>query len=122
MRIYTRLLPSDAVELTSAYLDVHVAAIVTRLHGVHPSLRQKQDLAALVHLCGAGAADAYARRGFKLNGEHCGDHDPRVYLARVNTMKAVFTRLATQQDAAPAQPPPSSTRSAAQSARLSRHS
>jgi hypothetical protein len=117
MRIYTRLLPSDAVELTSAYLDVHVAAIVAHLHGVHPSLRQKQDLAALIHLCGAGAADAYARRGFKLNSERCGDHDPRVYLARVNTMKAVFTRLAAQ-DAGPAQ----SSRSASGPARSPAHS
>jgi hypothetical protein len=93
MRDYYRLLPGDAVELTSAYLDVHVQGIVAHLHGVHPTLRQKQDLAAVIHLCGAGAAEAYARRGFRFSGEHCGDHDPRVYVARVDAMKAVFARL-----------------------------
>jgi hypothetical protein len=94
MRNYTRLLPSDSVELTSAYLDVHVQGIVAHLHGIHPTLRQKQDLAAVVHLCGAGAADAYARHGFKFSGERSGDHDPRAYVARVEAMKAVFMHLA----------------------------
>jgi hypothetical protein len=94
MRVYTRLLPSDAVELTSAYLDVHVQGIVAHLHGIHATLRQKQDLAAVIHLCGAGAGEAYARRGFRLSGESCGDHSPRAYLARVNSMKAVFVHLA----------------------------
>lgn len=104
-RIYTRLLPSDAVELTSAYLDVHVARIVTRVHATHVSLSQKQDLATVIHLCGAGAAEAYARRGFKFNGQRCGDHDPRVYLARVNAMKAVFARLAVKEARLPPRHP-----------------
>lgn len=96
-RSYTRLRPSDAVELTSAYLDMHVAGIAARLHAIHPSLRQKQDLAAIIHLCGAGAAESYARRGFKFSGERCGDHDPRIYLARVNAMKGVFARMAAAE-------------------------
>ncbi len=50
----------------------------------------------MIHLCGAGAGDAYARRGFRLTaGQRCGDHDVRAYLARVNAMKRVFGRLAS---------------------------
>jgi hypothetical protein len=47
-----------------------------------------------MHLCGAGAGEAYARRGFKLApGERCGEHDVRAYLARVGAMKRLFARL-----------------------------
>lgn len=93
-RLYTRVIPAHAVELTSAYLDRAVATTLTRHRITHATLRQKQDLATLVHLCGAGAGDAYARRGmWLLAGQRCGDHDARSYLARVNAMKGVFARL-----------------------------
>jgi hypothetical protein len=53
-----------------------------------------QELAAVIHLCGAGAGDAYVRRGLRLmEGERCGDHDARDYVARVNTMKRVFQTI-----------------------------
>jgi hypothetical protein len=59
------------------------------------TLQHKQELAALIHLCGASAGDDYARRGFRLiDGKRCGDHDVRVYLAHINEMKSVFDRLA----------------------------
>jgi hypothetical protein len=58
-------------------------------------LRQKQDLAAIIHLCGAGAGQAFARRGFRLlPHERCGDHNAKTYLARVQSMKRQFARLA----------------------------
>ena len=60
---------------------------------------QRQHLAAVVHLCGAGAAALYAQRGFSfLPGERCGDHDPRVYLAQVDALGAWFARLARAED------------------------
>jgi Transglycosylase SLT domain len=94
--LYSRVVPTHAVELTSAYLDRHVASILERRRIAGATLQQKQDLAVVIHLCGAGAGDAYARRGFRLTaGQRCGDHDLRGYLARVNAMKRVFTRLAT---------------------------
>ena len=50
----------------------------------------------MIHLCGAGAGDDYARRGFRLiEGQRCGDHEVQAYLARVKGMQAVFSRLAT---------------------------
>ena len=95
--LYVRVIPSHAVELTSAYLDKGVARALAR-HGIKSAtLEQKQKLATLIHLCGAGAGDAYARRGLRLTrGQRCGDHEVRTYLARVTAMKQVFIRLAAQ--------------------------
>jgi len=94
--LYTRVVPSHAVELTSALLDRSVAGTLQRHRIATATLQQKQDLAAVIHLCGAGAGDAYARRGLRLTpGQRCGDHDVRGYLAQVNAMKRVFGRLAS---------------------------
>jgi hypothetical protein len=92
---YARVVPGHAVEMTSALLDRSVARTLERHRIATATLPQKQDLAALIHLCGAGAGDAYARRGLRLTpGQRCGDHDARGYLERVNGMKRVFGRLA----------------------------
>jgi Transglycosylase SLT domain len=94
--LYTRVVPSHAVELASALLDRRVASTLDRNRIAAATLRQKQDLAAVIHLCGAGPGDAYAKRGFRLTaGQRCGDHDVHGYLAQVNAMKQVFARLAT---------------------------
>src|SRR5215472_2376279 len=84
---YNRVVPSHAVEMTSALLDHSVTSTMARQRVSAATLQQKQDLAAIIHLCGAGPGDAYARRGFKLTpGQKCGDHDVRGYLAGVNAM------------------------------------
>ena len=88
------MLPSHAVEMTAAFLDRRVASALTRRRIVGATLQQKQDLAAVIHLCGAQAGDAYARRNFRATaGQRCGDHDVGAYLARVNAMKRVFRGL-----------------------------
>jgi hypothetical protein len=93
--LYMRVVPSHAVELTSALLDRRVASTLERQRIATATLQQKQDLAAVIHLCGVGAGDAYARRGFRLTaGQRCGDHDVRGYLARLNAMQRVFARIA----------------------------
>lgn len=95
--LYVRVLPGDAVELTAAYLDLKVTGILAGPPPRAASPLQRQHLAAVAHLCGAGAAAAYARRGFRFaGGQRCGDHDPREYLRRVDDMRAVFARLATR--------------------------
>ena len=92
--LYARVIPRDAVELTSAYLDRSVALILERHRMSSVSLPQKQMLAALIHLCGAGAGDEFARRRFRLaEGERCGDHQTRAYIERVQTMQGIFSRL-----------------------------
>jgi hypothetical protein len=92
--LYSRIIPSHAIEMTAAMLDRGVAETLERHRIRVATLAQKQDLAAVIHLCGAGAADAYARRGFRLAPrQRCGDHDPARYLAVVNSMKRQFARL-----------------------------
>lgn len=96
-RLYTRTLPSHAVELTSAYLDRSVTGMLRRQRIAEPTLAQRQDLAAVIHLCGAGTGERYARRGFRLaSGQRCGDHDVQAYLTRVNAMRKVFRALAAR--------------------------
>ncbi|HEY2978966.1 MAG TPA: hypothetical protein VGJ35_13460, partial [Burkholderiaceae bacterium] len=86
--LYTRVVPSHAVELTAVFLDRAVANV---LRGQKATLQQKQDLAAVIHLCGATAGAAYARRGFRPErGERCGTHRVAAYLAQVNAMKRQF--------------------------------
>ena len=93
--LYTRVVPGHAVEMTAALLDRTVARTLGRNRITTASLRQRQDLAALIHLCGSGAGNTYARRGFRLRrGQRCGNHDPRRYLAQVNALKRQFARLA----------------------------
>lgn len=97
--LYFRVIPSHAVELTSAYLDLRVASTLARYRVTRATSQQRQHLAATIHLCGAGAGDLYARHGFHFAPEQrCGDHDPRVYLARVDAMRAAFARLAAADD------------------------
>ena len=92
--IYVRAIPSHAIELASVYLDRNVADVLARAGDVKPSREQKQDLAAFIHLCGAGPATAYARRHFQMMpNERCGDHLVAAYIARVNAMKRQFLRL-----------------------------
>jgi hypothetical protein len=95
--LYARVIPSHAVELTAAYLDRSVAAALEHHPVRHATREQLQQLAAVIHLCGAGAGDAFVRRDFRLvAGERCGDHDVRIYLARVDAMRRVFASLAAR--------------------------
>jgi len=89
--LYTRVVPSHAIEMTSALLDRRVANMLARSAA---TLEQKQDLAAVIHLCGPARGGVYARRGFQPEGQRCGTHDLTSYLAQVNTLKRLFARLA----------------------------
>ena len=87
--LYMRVIPSHAVEMTSAYLDRTVASM-----GKKASIAQKQDLAAVIHLCGARGGELFVRNGFRVGaGQRCGEHDVRVYLVQVNAMKRTFARF-----------------------------
>ena len=98
--LYMRVIPRDAIEMTSAYLDRAVTMTLLARRLRHVTLQQKQDLAALIHLCGAGAGDLYVRRGLRLTkGEKCGDHEARLYVGRVDAMKRLFARLAAGSQA-----------------------
>jgi hypothetical protein len=84
---YFRVVPSHAVELTSAFLD----RSISRVNGTS---EERQRLAAVIHLCGATAGEAFARRGFRpLPGQRCGEHGLRAYLSRVDALKHEFRKL-----------------------------
>ena len=94
--LYIRVIPSHAVELASVYLDRNVADVLARAPNAKPNARERQDLAAVIHLCGAGPATRFARRHFQmLPGERCGDHLVAAYVARVDAYKRQFARLAS---------------------------
>jgi hypothetical protein len=98
--LYLRVIPSHAVEMTSAYLDRRIETILARYGIRSATLKQKQDLAAVIHVCGAGAGASFARRGFRPRpGQRCGDHSVQGYISRVNLMKKVFAGLAQQPKA-----------------------
>lgn len=95
--LYTRVIPSHAVELTAAYLDRSVTAILALHAARFATLEREQQLAALIHLCGAGAGDLFVRHGMRLaDGQRCGDHDAREYLSRVDQARRLFQALEQQ--------------------------
>jgi hypothetical protein len=95
--LYFRVLPSHAVEMTSAFLDRAVSEALARHRIAAATPAQKRELAALIHLCGTGWGDRHARRGLVLPpGARCGVHDAAAYLARIEEMKRVFAALAAE--------------------------
>jgi hypothetical protein len=96
--LYTRVLPTHAIELTAASLDRAVAAKLARRGAPAATSAQAEELAAVIHLCGGAVADAFARRGFRVApGQRCGEHDLARYLAQVNALKREFARLAKEK-------------------------
>jgi hypothetical protein len=92
--LYTRTVPSHAVELTAAYLDRGVIDVLGRYPKLNATLVQKQALATMMHLCGAGAAAEYARRGLTFtSAQRCGTHGARSYVERVVSMQRRFKAL-----------------------------
>ncbi len=94
--LYTRVLPTHAIELTAAWLDRSVARALVNRDIAAATLQQQQDLAAVIHLCGPRAGEVFAAQGFRLTAQwrQCGDHDVRRYLAHVNAFRRQFARLA----------------------------
>ena len=95
---YIRLFPAHAAELAAIFLDRHLSAILAVRPDDAPTAEQKQDLAAVLYLCGPGPASSYAHHRFQLtSGERCGDKEVAGYLAQVKAMRQQFHRLAVAQ-------------------------
>lgn len=93
--LYTRVVPSHAVEMTSALLHRSVADVIARRRADRVTLVHKQELAAVIHLCGFARGEAFARRAFRLDpGERCGGQELRAYLLQVDNLKVRFAALA----------------------------
>jgi|SRR5580658_3552074 hypothetical protein len=99
--LYSRVIPSHAVELVAAYLTENTDELLGRYHRSNATPQQRQRVATIIHLCGAGAAAGYVRQGLRLAPEqHCGDQDVAAYLGRVQAMTRLFARLQAQDPAA----------------------
>lgn len=92
--LYSRVVPTHAVELAASNLDRRVRETIARRGIAGATLRQLQDLAIVTHLCGAGAAARFAANGLQPTpGQHCGDHDLRHYVDRVHGYARTFAGL-----------------------------
>jgi Transglycosylase SLT domain len=95
--LYSRAVPSHAIEMTSAWLHQSVVDTLAAEGLTRAPLEKKQRLAAVIHLCGRERGAAYARRGFwALPGERCGDHDVAGYLGRVRALRRTFAQIAAK--------------------------
>ena len=97
--LYTRIVPSHAVELTAVHLDRAVRGALQHHHGKAVTRQQKEVLAAVIHLCGAGAGEGFVQRGMRLiEGQRCGDHPAQEYVGRVQNALWVFENLRAAND------------------------
>lgn len=93
--LYFRVVPSHAAEMTAAFLDRSVTRILQRQKIGNATPRQQQDLAIVMHLCGAGAGEIYARGGLRIAAaQRCGGQDVHAYVERVRGMQRQFAALA----------------------------
>jgi hypothetical protein len=94
----SRVPPSRAIELTAVFLDRNATAILARRPKGTASRQQTQELAAIIHLCGAGPAKGFARRGFRpFAADRCGYQEVATYLVQINAMTREFLRLAAER-------------------------
>lgn len=92
--LYFRVVPSHAAEMTAAFLDKSVSRTLN-VHKIGATLRQKQDLAAIMHLCGVAAGEVFAKGGFRLaSNQRCGGQNVGAYLGQVQALQRTFAALA----------------------------
>ena len=85
---YSRLWPSHAIEMTAARLHHYVEQILARTKTGNTSLRDKQKLASIIHLCGVSRGTRFARSGFDFQKlSQCGSHNTKRYFNRIERIK-----------------------------------
>ena len=90
-----RVVPSHAAEMTSAFLDISVSRTLRQLKREDATLRDKQDLAAIMHLCGVAAGEDFAKRRFRLSpNQRCGGQNVGAYLGQMYALQRTFATLA----------------------------
>lgn len=92
--MYSRLLPAHAIEMTAARLHWHAENLLRRHRVRSATLRDKQNLATVIHLCGLAKGERFVRSNLRLTRiGRCGDHDPAAYVRRVAKLQREFRRL-----------------------------
>ena len=94
---YSRTVPSHSIELTAVYLHRSVQkALATRGQTLRTAAQQEK-LAAVIHLCGLGRGESFAKRGFRVaRADRCGTHRLARYLSKIELMRKRFVRLRAQ--------------------------
>jgi hypothetical protein len=95
--LYTRGIPSHAVEMTSALLDHQVAVLLRERSTGRATPAQKLSLAAIIHLCGVGGGEQYLQRGFSAANLRCGGEHAARYLADVHAAMRMFATLSRER-------------------------
>ncbi len=95
---YNRLIPSHAIEMTSSRLHFFAQQILMHRPRQKATLRDRQSLATIIHLCGVAKGETFARVHFNAHRlGHCGDHDPAAYLRRIKTLQVRFQKMLTNE-------------------------
>jgi len=82
--LYTRLIPSDSIEVASAYLDVSVKKIMRAFRLKRLTKEKQEKLASVIHLCGYGRGKTLVRNNFNLNNmKNCGSHNVKNYYLKI---------------------------------------
>ncbi len=93
--IYSRLIPSHSIEMTSAYLTWTTYRLLKRARATGVNKARMQTVAAITHLCGERVADEYIRNGFRISGSRtCGSHSLAKYVTRVKAYYNAFSSAA----------------------------
>lgn len=88
--LYSRLSPSDSIEMTSAQLHISVEEV---LKNKNYPISYKQKVAALIHLCGKNKIRKWIRQGGQLSRlRSCGRHSTRQYLSKLIRFQKQFKR------------------------------
>ena len=92
---YSRLVPEHAIEMTSARLHRVTENLIRHSKRWRNwSLRDKQDVAIVIHLCGAAKAERLVRSGMHFTElGSCGDHEPATYAHQVHRLQTQFRLL-----------------------------
>lgn len=95
---YSRLVGSHSIEMTSAFLHVSVERALSHFRG-RASLRDKQKLAAVMHLCGPNKGPEFVRAGFDVGAMgFCGTQRVSSYVRLVMKYRAQFARWSAEED------------------------
>lgn len=84
--------------MISARLHYQTARLISRYRLSRAGLAEKQNLAIVIHLCGLGRGQQFAKRALKLKGlGRCGDHDPVAYIKKIQRLERAFQALARRE-------------------------
>jgi hypothetical protein len=89
----SRVNAAHSIALTAAYLRSHVRKVLAGTKR-RVAMRDREKLAAVIHLCGPGKGEAYRRARFNADGlDACGSQPVGAYVRRVMAYRALFSGI-----------------------------